>query len=469
MFTITLYRWNKRKNSTARPSSSVPSQTYNCNVVTPSSIINPVIQIDDLPDSLVSWTYAYITAWDRYYFINDYSILDGRIMELSLECDVLGTYRTDIRSSSQYVLRSSSSYDGRVVDDFYPTRNQPEITVNNVTSTVTSITNSITYASFFSKGLNAGTFVVGVIGNNDTGVSYYAMNYSNFKSMVGNIMNYTPTNMTDVSTGIAKALANPIQYITGVKWFPNQPSGLYASQTIYFGYYGVSVTCLEIPTGSPVDHLQTSCSIAKHPQASSRGTYLNIAPYSRYVLQINPFGLLELDGNRIGTASSLSLDWYSDFITGSAELFVTAGSELVGHSLCEHYAVPIPISQITVDTMGSLLSTAGAIGSAIALDIGGMFANIGNASRSASPVVSSKGTMGSMLAYKGKTPCVYCQFTRIVDEDLANIGRPLCQKVTLSTLSGFAKCGNSAITIDEALGDEIERIVSYMDTGFFIE
>ena len=469
MFDITLYKWNKRKNSTARPTASVPSKTYGCNVVTPSSIINPVIQIDDLPDSLVSWTYAYISAWDRYYFINDYSILDGRIMELSLECDVLGTYRTAIRSSSQYVLRSASNYDGRIVDDYYPTRNQPVISVYSLASVVQSITNSISYASFFNRSLSDGTFVVGIIGNNDTGVSYYAMNFSNFKTMIANIMNYTPSDMTDVSNGIAKALANPIQYITGVKWFPNQPAGLYASQTIYFGYYGVTVTCMEIPSSTPVDHLRTTVDIDKHPQASSRGSYLNLAPYSRYVLQMNPFGMMELDGNRMGSYETLTLDWYSDFITGSAELFVTAGSEIVGHALCEHYAVPIPISQITVDTMGSLLSTAGAVGSALSLDIGGIFANIGNASRSASPVVSSKGTMGSMLAYKGKTPCVYCQFTRLVDEDNVNIGRPLCQKVTLSTLSGFVKCGNSAISIDEALGNEIERIVSYMDTGMFIE
>lgn len=468
MFNITLYRWNKRKNSTAKPDSSVFRKTFNCYMVTPSSIINPVIRIDDVGDTLVSWTYAYIPYWDRYYFINDYAIDDGRILELTLECDVLASFKDSITSSSQYVLRSSSSYDGRIVDDFYPTLNYPSITVNAVTTTVTGT--GISYPSYFTKGFNSGTFVVGVIGNNDTGVSYYAMSYSNFKSMLTNLMNYTPSDMTDVSNGIAKALANPIQYITGVNWFPSVPSGiLYTSQTIHFGYYGVTVTCGLIPNSSPVEHLHTSVSVTKHPQASTRGTFLNLAPFSRYVLLMNPFGLLEVDANRIGSASSLDLDWYSDCITGSAELFVTAGSELVAHCLCEHYAVPIPISQITVDTMGSVLSSFGAIGSMISLDIGGMFANIGNASRSASPVVSSKGSMGSMLSYNGKAPCLYCQFMRIVDEDLANIGRPLCQKVTLSTLSGFAKCGNSAITIDEALGDEIERIVSYMDTGFFIE
>lgn len=467
MFSITLYNWQKRRNSTKRPAASTTQKTYNCLVKTPSSIITPVIQIDDLPDSLVSWNYAYIPAWDRYYFINNYTILDGRIMELSLECDVLATYRSDIRSSSQYVVRSASNYDGRIMDEYYPTTNYPVITTNLVNQTVSG--SGISYPNFFSKGLDSGTFVVGVIGNNDTGVSYYAMNYNNFKSMIQNIMNFTPSDMTDVSNGVAKALANPIQYITSVKWFPSTPTGIfYSSQTIHFGYYGVTVMCGVIPTGSPVDHLETYVNVAKHPQVS-RGSYLNLRPFTRYTLLMNPFGLIELDGNRIGSATSLDLDWYSDFITGEAELFVSAGSELVGHALCEHYAVPIPISQITVDTFSAISSTVGAIQSLLSLDIAGVFSNIGSADKSSTPVVASKGSMGSMLSYKGLTPRLYCQFSRVTDEDLTNAGRPLCQVVTLSSLSGFLKCGNSSIEIPEALAEETDRVQALLDSGIYME
>lgn len=467
MFNITLYELTKRRNSTKIPNSTTVQKTYQCLVKTPSSIVHPVIQIDDLPDTVISWNYAYIPYWDRYYFIQDMTILDGRIWEFRLECDVLASYRSTIRSSTQYVTRSASSYDGRIMDEYYPTINAPTITTNAVTSTVTGT--GISYPNYFTKGFNDGTFVVGIIGNNDTGVSYYAMNYTNFKTMIQNIMNYTPSDMSDVSNGVAKALANPIQYITGVKWYPSVPSGIvYASRTIHFGYYGVTVMCGLIPNSTPVEHLHTSVSVSKHPQVS-RGSYLNLRPFTRYTLLMNPFGLIELDGNRIGSATSLDLDWYADCITGTAELFVSAGSELVGHALCEHYAVPIPVSQITVDTFSAISSTVGAVQSLLTLNIAGVFSNIGSADKSSTPVVSSKGSMGSMLSYKGLTPRLYCQFSRVTDEDLTNAGRPLCSPVVLSTLTGFLKCGNSSIEIPEALADEVDRVQALLDDGIYME
>ena len=61
----------------------------------------------------------------------------------------------------------------------------------------------------------------------------------------------------------------------------------------------------------------------------------------------------------------------------------------------------------------------------------------------------------------------YKYFT-VVDENLAEIGRPLCQTKQISTLSGYILCQNADAQIT-GTQDEADKINGYLNSGFFYE
>ena len=72
-------------------------------------ILNPTISLhitDDLATKMLSCNYCYIDEFKRYFFINDIKVL-GKVVELSLEVDVLETYRSEI-------LTSECAYNSRI-------------------------------------------------------------------------------------------------------------------------------------------------------------------------------------------------------------------------------------------------------------------------------------------------------------------------------------------------------------------
>ena len=78
------------------------------------------------------------------------------------------------------------------------------------------------------------------------------------------------------------------------------------------------------------------------------------------------------------------------------------------------------------------------------------------------------GTAGSFLNYHAGGCYLYGKFYTIVDECISEIGRPLCQTKTLSTLSGYCLCSHADVQIG-ALADEEVKINGYLNSGFFIE
>lgn len=475
MFYIQLYTVAKRPNSTKLPSAGT-GVSFQCVCRDESSIINPIIELQGDVADIRKYNYAYISDWRRYYRISDIVAGLGRIVQLYLQIDVLASYRSQILGSSQYVVRSASAYNGDIVDHYYATRNETsydsaalKITYGGIDYDVMNLISNTYITNYFSRSISQGDFIIGVIGDNDTGISYYALNYSNFKTLLGNLMSYAPSDMNDVSSGIAKVLADPMQYITTCFWVPYAGQVTQTARTIKFGYYSISCTA-GVLNASDYAHFRTYADLPKHPQASSRGSYLNTFPYTSYTLELNPFGSLQLDTVKLASASKIRIEWYYDCTKGNGELFVRndGTGEIAYHGYADMLGVPIQLSQLTVNTIQTGTSIMDAIGSAFRFDIGGIFSSIGNAVESQQPKVTRRGSEGSFLNYH-VTPGLIADFTRIVDEDLANIGRPYCQKATLSSLSGYAECGNPSVEISGALAKESEMIENFLRDGFFIE
>lgn len=113
-----------------------------------SSIIDPVILIEDIDDYISELNYAYIEDFGRYYFVTNIESVRQSLWRVSFHVDVLGTYKDAIRENSGIIERNENMYDLQLNDGLFKTRQNPRI------------------AQFaFPSGFNTWNFVLAVAGN----------------------------------------------------------------------------------------------------------------------------------------------------------------------------------------------------------------------------------------------------------------------------------------------------------------
>lgn len=462
---IVLFKFNKKPNSDKRPPAGTTSVTLGCQVKTASSVMTPMVEVAKSTEP-IGYNYAYIASFGRYYFINDITYTIGGWL-LSLECDVLATYRPDIIASDQYVIRSALQFDTNIVDTYYPTTTKV-LETYATTGTVVKY-GSTSLSNYWDRTISDGFFVLGVIGNNAGGVSYYVYSYTAFKNLVNELFSFTPSDMSDVSAGIAKQLADPMQYLTTCLWYPYVPIDGTQTSQLKFGNYTIPAYGYTLPESSFVsNNFSFTQTLPKHPQ-NTRGAYLNSAPFSSYMLDFQPFGSIALDATRLVNVAKLGLKWKVDFTTGESVLKLY-DPDVVGSCLGIYhasYGIPIRLTQTTVDMLSAGSSALGAVGSLLQLDLGGIFNNIAGATNAMQPQVSTSGFTGSFLQHTA--PDIYCTFFYVAYEDRDNIGRPLCKITALSELTGYVQTANAHIEIETATELEKQRIMELMDSGFYRE
>lgn len=540
MIKIKLYNFNKKPNSTKMPQ-SYEGTTFNCAIKNISSVIAPVVDIAVGPTNIVNYNYAYIEEFDRYYFINDI-VYDQGLWSLSLSCDLLATYKEDIIESEQYIIRSTNKYDPDIVDTMYLTTNM------NVYSRSASVNyaginmdtpypepygikydyiaggGSLTGGedpTYFNATLSTGSYVVGIIGNNATGVDYYVFTYAGFKEFIRQAFSITPSNMTDVSSGVAQALYNPLQYITMCKWYPSVPSKTGDNLTsLNVGPYRVPQTgslssgprVLDI---NKVAQFYMNIDIPRHPDAADY-PYLNLSPFSEYNLYFQPFGNIPIDSSKIADLEKLTVTWTIDFATGLSNLIirqnsVRTGDDAIIFNTTADYGVDIPISSLVTDfKTGAIMSGltwlkdrvevanalvsgeqqaqnsvmqhtqyANAINAGI--DIGKPMSvpapintttidKVMDALASYKGQLHTVGSSGSFLAYVG-VPFIYAYFFDQAEKDPDRYGRPYYQKNYLYAIRGYCLCSNAYINFTDKnpTASEYVEIINMLNNGIYIE
>ena len=92
-----------------------------------TSIINPVILISDIDSYISSMNYAYITEFNRYYFITNIESVRNNLWRVSFHVDVLYTYKNNIRENFAIVERNENEYDLKLNDGLFKTQQNPRI------------------------------------------------------------------------------------------------------------------------------------------------------------------------------------------------------------------------------------------------------------------------------------------------------------------------------------------------------
>lgn len=124
LLTLTIYKINDDPRSLTKNLVNVPTNTFGCNPTYDCNVLSPTLSVAyvDIGSGLTpaQANYAYVDAFERFYFIKDVTYGTGGKVYFHLAVDVLGTYGDDIKNCSCTVTRSESAGKNYVPDDKYP-------------------------------------------------------------------------------------------------------------------------------------------------------------------------------------------------------------------------------------------------------------------------------------------------------------------------------------------------------------
>ena len=453
---------NKRENSTRQLTMST---THECVLKNGCSMLDPTLLLE-----LNSSTFPTYTAFkieNRYYNVVDIRSVRNNLFEITGHIDVLATYKTNIGAATEYITRAASSYNPYIIDAKYAAISDADLLSVYLTGLATD---------------SDGTYVIGIIGNNGSStVKYYAFNAYTFNELMLALFdeNYLDNTLTDITIDLQKELINPFQYIVSCYWYPipyTNWSQYGVIEVVHFGWWTAqytspggglnTVVAVPIPESYRIYSMDDTFNPPKHPQAPTRGTYLNGAPYTKYTLNCYSFGSIPIDPAPFvdGDAGAIEID--VDVYTGVAQLYLACAGNRMFTAISQ-FGVPLQINQNTANIInGAVSALSGVVDIALGKVVGGA-SGIVSAIQSAFPQVQSQGANGSKVAFLF-TPNIVGEFYNIVDEDNATIGRPLCAPRQINTLSGYLECANVDIDI-ACTSTERNEIINFMENGFFYE
>lgn len=472
--------WNsfsKRANSTLRPAGAATA-VFDCKLKDSSGILHPVLEIYNTgstwnPSAL---NYARITAFDRYYYVSEWTWIVGR-WECRLDVDAMASYKSTIGSQYKYVLRAAADWTPSAVDTFYPALAKP-------------MTSSYSTASFWmTQNYGSGTYILGVANRAAAGagaVSYYIMTSAQIRALVQDML-VSPvdtwqqgfTAMTDV---LYRSLYDPFAYIKSCKWFPITISNPGSLVSIEFGNYVSSAQ------GAFLVNDTTQWGSEGHDislpagWSSLEGKYKS-GPYCHMYLIFNPFGVIELNPMDFADASAVRVVLTYDFISGDAMITISKVVSNVAYFITQaitKIATDINLSSSSIDASALIGGALGIAAGAISLATGGAGApaaigaislagSVGDVLSSSVPSASGSvgQTTGGARMVDGSCTLMITT-TQFADEALLEFGKPLFQSKILNTLSGYIKCADGEFDSD-AFPEEREIISGYLTSGFFYE
>lgn len=467
-YTIRVGAFPKLENSTLRPNANTFGFEYEVTMKEGADISNPTLTLS------ISWTRAQVCNYaiflDRYYFITEKTMLRENLCVFQLKVDVLATYKDVIGRHSLYVLRSASASNGNIVDRLYPTTN-------------------ITYGhseddAFLPGSYARGNYIVNCVGKNTSANStLWKLRPTQFTTLLNSL--YTNINgfqVSDIKDAISKFLdGSPEKLVSSAMWMPPYNFASTAMSAVTIGTwecsFGEGETADRID--DPIFSLQAiELTLPKHPQAASRGSFLNLAPYTTYTLTIPMFGTINIDTTAVKDASSIFLNITVDALSGQGKCRVHSAGDPrpIIADLTAQIGVPIPLQgqNAGASIAGGIATTLGSVAVAIASGgaaipvIGAAAAGIDTAITALSGASFSTGSAGGALSTL-QNITLDATFLNIAAEDNTRKGRPLCEVRQISTLSGYLMVADGDLPTLVAPLPEHQEVKRFLETGFYYE
>lgn len=473
--TVTFYNHSKKSNSTKVPVSAGTS--FDCLLKAPSGILYPTIQLQLPMNNTPLWNYAYIAEFNRYYWVSEWTY-EGGLWSAALAVDYMASYKSDIGSTSFYILRAANAQDTKIIDTHYPI-------CNHETETITQA-DSVWFANVSS--VSSGCFVVGLRGriNSDQtagGITYLAMTPAQFKAFTEDLFddqlnNYIAGGSLDIGNSLALMIFNPTQYIASCMWLPGMPTTETPATGFNVGWWGFTSGAGIISSMSVLSYAATIACHA-HPQAT-RGNYLNGSPFTSRILVLPRYGVLDITNQIPANTDQINIDLVVDPISGQGMYIIgytpvgSSTNVIIDEIQCQiGVDVPLSSNQVTIqDAASSSSSAANAVIDAAQFNGVGAFADIASALSVLQPHINDISPASGFLGYSGGligTPFMIERYKEVADEDNTEEGRPLCQIRQASTLSGYMKVLHGDIAISKATQSELDMIRNTLEAGFYYE
>ena len=439
-------------------------------------------------DSLVLRSnYCYITELDRYYFINDLTLLSLNIIRLDLICNLLMSFKNYLKDEELMIERQANNYNPFLRDDSAPLKTEKIVTENVVTHgqlVDTNLANNNIKGEDYSVILSLRRPSADVVTNTLIGdINNNVLSFPNLNGTEpGTLGPYTTRESTILSLcqQSAKPLliknasleailryiyqdVNRVNYVQSIVVFPFKFETLgELHDKIIFG-----PELSDIVTADNYDFYPRFYTIADFtiPQASS---YLDYAPFSQYELYIAYLGWITLDANDV-VGKRLLVEFNISSADGGGNVFVidATDNKLIYQSTIQ-LGVKLGLSasnqgdiernklssliNLSLGTITSGINIAGGVATGNPFGVAKGIAGIGSsfgafANTTIHNIFKAYGqvTSGINGLYSPKNVRLRITKNAFIDDMYTftqNEGRLSLKKLKLSTLIGFSKCAS---------------------------
>lgn len=408
-----------------------------------TSITNPTLIVAGLNNVDIT----YIMFGGRRFFVNDRVIVRNNIQELHCSLDLLGTFRDQILSSTQFIAYCQSGYRMNMTD--------------------TRLHRNMVYTTHISYGSvvqpkEEGTIVFNCSStspNKYTGQGTWYLSTSQLATILDNLTTQFD-NLNEVVEALNRFFGGAsIQNINSVTWLPFSivtPQ----STIVKVGNYNTQVSA-----SSPNATSFTRSGVIGIPWQGNN--YLRSNYYNKLALYLPFVGNIGLDVEQYNSASSINYTYTFDTVDGTMLCEISGDNGEGIQTFTGKVGVSIPIGASGVDVIGGATQTLGSLAS---MSIGGAIEGL---SKLAIPTTQTIGTFQSRSlvdAYCGDKPFVTLQYyspNEVLSDVAPYKGAPFFDDDVLSKHMGYVQTENA--TINVSLASYNENICKMLDNGVFIE
>lgn len=472
---LTLWKYSKRENSTAIP--STPRTELDILLKDRTQILSPVflLELSTYPD------YNYALFEGRYYFITQIESLREDLWSLSCRVDVLGTYKSTIQATTAFVL--------------YDTAANTELSDSRLSMKTTQVT-QVNSANFALLGTDVSA-VVSIVGRENT--STFQMTVNQAANIMSGINTWVNSVIPDTRTGTtdpAEAIENHIEMsskafrqlvatgsakdcIKSGVIVPLPLSAIWAdTRTVWLGEFETGLSARRIPA--------TKNRIAKDVLTVAipwqANDWRRNSPYHEIYLYIPYVGLNRIPTGDIIGETNISIESSIDVATGDTIMRVfTATKTIAQYTAQLGITFPIGASNVTPLQMENMILTASqnaiqTTGSFLTGNIaGGLSQSLGTLQgimNGLEPLPSCVGGNSGGAAL-GLANTVYCYSifhdTNVLPSSISSImGTPTREVKSLSGLSGYVQTLGASVA-GAMLDGERSQINKMLDGGIYIE
>lgn len=491
---VTMYNFSKRENSTKRPKESDKTISGDVCFKQTTSLLTPTLiwavghednveDGDNRTDDEKAMSTNYCLLGGKYYYVTDVRRSNRNHIEFDCRIDLLATYKSEILSTTAYVLYSDSHGKVDIVDERVDSTceiisdwEEKDLTLfrrdyvdgvgNAYRGTyIMQVLNEVptTYAGF-NKLYVISPSGIPIIANKcivDEALESLNPFYADPSEAISNLR-YYPMAMSDIPTkGCESLKIGPVEFKDDFL-APYEVSSSYVTRTY----------AIDIPWVCEKDFRRSS-------------HFTTCRLYLPFV------GIVSVPVEYLYNADILMVKTSIDFLSGTIgyHLYVTADDEInisIAYytSTC---AVEVPVGSSKLD-LSNLISGVGTTiaGGALALSgvgtkyggammasgIGSIFNGVANATSNTAYTSNIGGKMGTRITEAFGYKFFLEISTKVLSEDIENkrtsIGLPYCETVQLSNLSGYCQTVNVSVNCSATM-EHKQEINNYLNGGVYLE